>query len=86
MKRMFGMMPSSEVDREEIYRDKGNHELRIQAGPHGWTVIYVDESTNYKDEEGTTEDNFQKAYKVADEAVGPLTPVEESDKEEAEEV
>ena len=86
MKRIFGMMPSSEVEREETYRDNSNYKLLIQAGPHGWTVIYVDGSTNYKDEEGTTEENFQKAYKVADEAVGPLTPVEESDDEEAEEV
>lgn len=80
MKRFFGMMPSSEIDREENYRDNGNYKLRIQAGPHGWTVIYADGSTNYKDEDGTTEENFQKAYKVADEAVGPLIPVSGEDR------
>lgn len=73
MKRFFGMMPSSEIEKEKRFKDKCDLSITIQAGPNGWTVIYADGSTNYKDEVATTEENFNKAYKVATEALGELT-------------
>lgn len=75
MKRFMGMMPIKEVEKTAIYKDSYGHEVRIDAGPNGWTVFYVDGSTNYKDETLTTEENFNNAYKVADDNVGPLTPI-----------
>lgn len=75
MKRFMGMMPINEVEKTAIYEDSYGDEVRIDAGPNGWTVFYVDGSTNYKDEILTTEENFNNAYKVADDNVGPLTPI-----------
>lgn len=71
----MGMMPASEVEKRAVYKDKYGADVRIDAGPNGWTVFYVDGSTNYKDETLTTEENFDNAYKVADDNVGPLTPI-----------
>ena len=48
MKRFFGMMPSSEVTLERTYKDNEGLRIRLQAGPHGWTVIYADRGTEYK--------------------------------------
>lgn len=73
MKRFFGMMPSYEIEKEKMFRDKNYLSVTIQAGPNGWTVIYADGGTNYKDEVATTEENFDKAYKVATEVLGELT-------------
>ena len=75
MRRFMGMMPSSEVEKRAVYKDKYGEEVRIDAGPNGWTVYYVDYSTNYKDEVLTTEENFNNAYEVASDNVGPLTPI-----------
>lgn len=75
MKRFFGMMPSVEIEKEKRYTDDNNLEITIQAGPHGWTVIYADGGTNYQDVDDTTENNFQAAYNVAVEALGELKEV-----------
>lgn len=80
MQRFFGMMPSSEIEREERFRDKDNIKLEttIQAGQNGWTIIYADDGTNYKDIVRTTDENFDEAYKVAVENLGELIKVESS--------
>lgn len=75
MQRFMGMMPSTEIERQEKFKTCFGDSIIIQAGPNGWTVIYADHSTNYKDEKLTTDENFMNAYTVADENVGPLTPV-----------
>ena len=61
MKRFFGMMPSSEVTLEKTYKDDGGLRIRLQAGPHGWTVIYADGGTEYKDVDATPEENLEAA-------------------------
>lgn len=73
MKRFFGMMPSEEVEKEKLYIDKHNRRVTIQAGLHGWTIIWADNSVVYADEDNTTENNFQKAYDTATQMVGQLT-------------
>lgn len=75
MQRFFGMMPASEVERRESFLDKYDTRVMIDAGPNGWTVRYCDGSSQYKDETKTTDENFQTAYEVANEAVGPLRPM-----------
>ena len=73
MRRFMGMMLPSEVEKRAVYKDKYGANVRIDAGPNGWTVYYADYSTNYKDEVLTTEENFKNAYEVASDNVGPLT-------------
>lgn len=73
MKRFLGLMPSDEVTIERVFVDFTKHKVLIQAGPKGWTVIYADNSCEYKDVDATAEDNFDAAYRVATDAVGHLT-------------
>ena len=75
MKRFFGMMPTNEVEIEKKYKDKNDYNVTIQAGPNGWTVLWADGGSSWKDEENTAEENFNTALKVAEEAVGTLTEV-----------
>lgn len=82
MRRFAGMMPVNEIERTEIFKDKYGHDVRIDAGPNGWTVRYADMSSNYADVSFGTEQNFKNAYTVAEENVGPLTPVKTKRKEE----
>lgn len=72
MMRFCGMMPASEVEKRSVYTDRYGDEVRIDAGPNGWTVYYCDMSTRYKDESIGTDANFKNAYKCANEEVGPL--------------
>ena len=65
MKRFFGMMPSNEVKREERFKvGIGQLIVTIQAGENGWTILYADSSSEYKDESDTVDNNFDKAMKV----------------------
>ena len=64
MKRFAGMMPSAEIKKEKHYKCKDGGTIIAQAGPNGWTVIWADHGTNYKDNVATTEENFQTALKV----------------------
>lgn len=73
MKRFFGMMPTSEVEIEKKYKDKNGHDVTIQAGPNGWTILWYDGGSSWKDEENTAEENFNTAFKTAEESVGTLT-------------
>lgn len=75
MKRLFGCMPSCEVEKKKRYKCNDGLEITIEAGPHGWTVIYADYSTNYENVDDTTENNFQKAYNFAIKDLGKLTEV-----------
>lgn len=65
MKRFFGMMPSSEIKRQEKFKvGIGQLIVNIQAGENGWAIIYADSSSDYKDEVDTTDNNFNKAMNV----------------------
>jgi len=75
MDRFFGMMPSNEIDVEKYYQDESGSRITIQAGLHGWTVIYADSSSQYNDIDATTEANFELAYSVALNSLGVLREV-----------
>ena len=77
MKRFFGMMPSSEVTLERTYKDNEGLRIRLQAGPHGWTVIYADGGTEYKDIDALPEENLESAYQQALSHFSELTEVSE---------
>ena len=47
----------------------------IQAGPHGYTIIFMDNTTEYEDIDDTTENNFNKAYNIALRYMGTLIQV-----------
>ena len=83
MIRFFGMMPSTEIEKEKHYLDAEGRTYIIQAGPKGWSVLYPGHSSDYDDVEATTEENFKSAYNVAIAAVGKL--IEAEVKEEIEE-
>lgn len=74
MKRFFGLMPREEIEYEKEFLDCTGHiTILIQAGPNGWTIARGDGSADWEDIQDTTENNFEKAYRTANEAVGPLT-------------
>lgn len=65
MKRFMGMMPSSEVKKEQRFKvGDGQLTVTVQAGENGWTILYADSSSEYKDVVDTTENNFNKAIEV----------------------
>lgn len=84
MKRFMGMMPSNEITIEKAYKDKYGLSVTITAGPHGWTVIWADGGTNYKDNNDTDINNFNEAYKLAEEKLGKLTLVNNDESREVE--
>lgn len=62
MKRFFGMMPSDEIEMEETYKDDMDHSIVVQAGKNGWTLLYADGSSEFKDvETETAKENFDIA-------------------------
>ena len=77
MQRFFGRMLSSEVTLKKTYKDKYGLTLRLEAGPHGWTVIYADGGTEYKDVDATPEENLEAAYQQALSHFSELTEVSE---------
>lgn len=62
--RLFGMMASKYVKIEKYFLDDSNLSITVQAGEKGWTIIYADGGTEYKDVEDTPENNFNKAYMI----------------------
>ena len=65
MKRFMGMMPSSEVKKEEQFKvGAGQLTVIIQSGENGWTILYADSSSEYKDVVDTVENNFNKALDI----------------------
>lgn len=75
MKRFFGMMPSSEIEIEKHYKDKDGYKITIQAGINGWTVIYADLSTDFKDNTTSASENFNEAYNLAVTRLGLLIEI-----------
>lgn len=74
--RFFGLMKSDDVKADGAFRDSCGLHMEIEAGPKGWTIIWADFSTTFKDAEQETEVNFKEAYDCANKAVGPLEIVE----------
>ena len=75
MKRFFGMMPSTEIEIEKCYKDEDGYKITIQAGKNGWTIIYADHSTDFKDIIGSANKNFEEAYNLAVNRLGTLTEI-----------
>ena len=75
MKRFFGMMPSTEIEIEKCYKDKDGYKITIQAGKNGWTIIYADYSTDFKDVISSANKNFEEAYNLAVNRLGTLTEI-----------
>ena len=75
MKRFFGMMPSKEIEIEKRYKDKYGLRISIQAGIHGWTIIYADSSSEFRDIDSTSNENFKTAYDIATNKLGTLTEI-----------
>jgi len=61
MKRFMGMMPMDEIAREQSFKDQSGFRITVQAGPNGWTVLWADHSSDYKDVTATTEANWKMA-------------------------
>lgn len=76
MLRFNGMMPVNDIEKEETFKDSFGLNVIIQAGPLGWSIIYSDGSAKWKDENITTEENFNNAFKIAEVELGTLTLVE----------
>ena len=75
MKRFLGMMPSTEIEIEKCYKDKDGYKIIIQAGKNGWTIIYADYSTDFKDIISSANKNFEEAYNLAVNRLGTLTEI-----------
>ena len=76
LERFFGVMSSDEVEARGVFRDSNGMRLNIEDGPKGWTIIWADYSTTFKDVNETTERNFEEAYDSATKSVGPLKIME----------
>lgn len=72
MERYFGAMPIVEIEIEKMYKDSDGNNVTIQAGPHGWAVLYHDTRNIYQDIDDTSENNFNAAYNTAVEKIGQL--------------
>lgn len=75
MRRFFGMMPSSEIGKERYFKDKDGYRIIIQAGVNGWTTVYSDSATDFRDITTSTEENFNEAYDIAVSRLGILTEI-----------
>ena len=75
MKRFFGMMPSTEIEIEKGYKDEDGYKIIIQAGKNGWTIIYADHSTDFKDIISSANKNFEEAYNLVVNRLGTLTEI-----------
>ena len=64
MKRFNGRMPATEIKATKTYKDKYGLKITIEAGIHGWTILYADGSTTYKDQTTSTEENFINALRT----------------------
>ena len=47
----------------------------IQAGKNGWTIIYADHSTDFKDIISSANENFEEAYNLAVNRLGTLAEI-----------
>ena len=60
----MGMMPSSEIEVSKTFKDDLGLKIRVEAGKNGWTIIYADGSSEYKDIKDMFDNNFQAALKA----------------------
>ena len=72
MNRFFGKMPSDEVEISKQYIDEYGLTITIEAGPHGYTIIYADGSSHWQDIDQSSEENFDKALEIATNNLGTL--------------
>jgi len=63
-KRLFRMMLPEEVEKEVVYRDTLGLRIIVQAGVHGFSIIYADNSTIGYEIDDTTENNFNRALSI----------------------
>lgn len=63
MQRFMGLMPSSEVKKRRMWSDGCGKHCTVEAGPNGWTIIFADAGTQYKDAAAGTEVNYAEASK-----------------------
>ena len=61
MKRMFGMMPSNEVEIEKRFHTGSGFYVTVQVGPNGWGILYADHSAEGQDVTDTTDANIERA-------------------------
>jgi len=81
MNRFFGMMPSSEVKKSKSFKvGVGQLTVTIQAGENGWTILFADSSSEYKDVIDTTENNFNKALYVLKTHFCDVNEIDEKEK------
>ena len=79
------MMPSNEIEIERILVDDYGLKITIQAGPNGWTILWADGASTYKDEVHSAEENYNIALEEVKKHVTIVSEYEAS-KESAEEV
>lgn len=65
MERFFGRMPASHVRKTAQFDDGYGIKFSIQASLEGWTIIFGDGATEYKDQLKSAEDNFMEAVERA---------------------
>lgn len=80
MKRMFGLMPVNEVKKEIVFEDELELKIRVQAGPHGYSIIYADGSAEGEDIDGTTDENIERAKKILNSHFRNLTEVKNTNR------
>lgn len=67
----------TEIEREERFVDPVGLKITIQAGPNGYSILYADGSSQFKDIKDYTDNNFKIAYDIAKGNLGELTLVNE---------
>lgn len=73
---MCNLLPIEEVEMEKIYKDQYGSKIMIQAGKHGWTILYgANGDSEYQDVDNTVEDNFKSAYDTVGDSFKPLTEI-----------
>ena len=76
IERLFGLLPIDEVKRQEHFIDSHGFIYTIQSAESGWTIIYSDGCTKYKDEINSIDGNFNTAKETLIEEVGNIEPVD----------
>lgn len=79
MKRFFGMMPSNCIEVTKVYKDDSGMKITVDAGKDGYTIMYADGGTAYKDMDATAEDNLKDAYDYLSSQFDTLTEMTESE-------
>ncbi len=68
-------MPASEVELQKVFDTGHGLKATVEAGKNGWTVIYADYSTEFKNENDTPENNLEKGIAVLRSHFSELTEV-----------